>query len=107
MPDGAPVLQAAGLINEPFDPWHPKLGAASWRDGAWLGAFGMAADGVPGYIHAAFEHANRFARPATKLFVNESNCDNDKFGPMLRPQILALVDRLQRAGRRVDAVGGE
>lgn len=107
LPDGAPLLEACGLVNEALDPWHPRGREPGWREGPWLTAFGMSADGVPGYIHAAFEHAERFARPRTKLFLNESNCDNDKFGPMLRPAMLNLIDRLQRAGRRVDAVGLE
>ena len=46
------------------------------------------------------------SRP-TAFFLNESNCDNDRYGPIVRPAMLRLVDALQRSGRKLDAVGLE
>ena len=107
-PTDAPTIAWAGVVNEPFNPWGSRGdGAPAWRDGAWLTAFGMAPDGVPAYIHSAFALGDRFARPRTKLFINETNCDNDRYGPRMRPAMLDMIDKLQRAGRRVDAVGLE
>lgn len=102
-----PMLRWCGVVNEPFNPWFRTNGGAAWRTGAWIDAFGFAADGVPAYIHEAFALGAKHAAAGTALFLNETNCDNDKFGPLVRPALLALVDKLQRAGRRVDAIGLE
>lgn len=107
VPSDAPTLAWCGVVNEPFDPWASRSGPPGWRKGAWLTAFGVEPDGVPGYIHSAFTLADRFARPRTKLFLNETYCDTDRFGPRLRPAMLDTIDKLQRAGRRIDAVGLE
>jgi endo-1,4-beta-xylanase len=101
-------MRWCGVINEPFNPWVMNGGEPSWRTGAWLDAFGTEADGVPRYIHSAFALGERY-RGAQKcaLFVNEANCENDRFGPAVRPAYLKLIDSLQKAGRHVDAVGLE
>jgi endo-1,4-beta-xylanase len=105
---GRKVMRWCGLVNEPFDPWAASGGRPGWRKGLWLDAFGLEADGVPGYIGRAFELAERFdSSSSTALFVNETNCDNDRFGPIVRPAMLRLVEALQRSGRKVDAVGLE
>jgi endo-1,4-beta-xylanase len=101
-------MRWCGVINEPFNPWVLNGSEPSWRTGAWLDAFGTEADGVPRYVHEAFALAERYSRgnkPA--LFINEANCENDRFGPAVRPAYLKLIDSLQKAGRRVDAVGLE
>jgi len=105
---GKQVMPWRGLVNEPFAYWSVSGGRPAWRPGAWLEAFDPAPDGVPGYIHKAFEYGQKYAgasKPA--LYLNEANCENDKYGPLLRAAMLSLVDSLQNAGRRVDAVGLE
>jgi endo-1,4-beta-xylanase len=101
-------MRWCGVVNEPFNPWVMNGSDPSWRQGAWLDAFGTEGDGVPRYIHSAFALGERYRsgnRPA--LFINEANCENDRFGPAVRPAYLKLIDSLQKAGRRVDAVGLE
>ena len=100
-------LRWCGVINEPFNPWVMNGSDPSWRAGAWLDAFGIEADGVPRYIHSAFALGERYRSGQCALFVNEANCENDRFGPAVRPAYLKLIDSLQKAGRRVDAVGLE
>ena len=101
-------LRWCGVINEPFNPWVMNGSDPSWRTGAWLDAFGTEADGVPRYIHEAFALGERYSRGSKPaLFINEANCENDRFGPIVRPAYLKLVDSLRKAGRRVDAVGLE
>ncbi|MFI4994698.1 MAG: endo-1,4-beta-xylanase [Hyphomicrobiales bacterium] len=105
---GRKPMQWCGLVNEPLDPWAASGDRPAWRKGAWLDAFGLAQDGVPSYIHRAFELGERFARLSPMaFFLNETNCDNDRFGPIVRPAMLRLVDALQKSGRRLDAVGLE
>ncbi|WP_152428495.1 endo-1,4-beta-xylanase [Methyloferula stellata] len=101
------LLRWCGVINEPFNPWIEENGAPAWRKGAWLNAFGLASDGIPLYIHQAFVFGERFGSNAISLFLNETYCDNDRFGPKVRLALLRLVDALQRAGRKVDAIGLE
>jgi endo-1,4-beta-xylanase len=101
------LLRWCGLVNEPFNPWVISNGSPSWRKGAWLDAFGIENDDVPGYIHRAFALGERYGSGSLSLFINETNCDNDRFGPLVRPALLRLVDALQRSGKRIDAVGLE
>ena len=101
-------LRWCGLVNEPFNPWVMNGSDPSWRTGAWLDAFGSEADGVPRYIHAAFALGERYRRgQQCALFINEANCESDRFGPAVRPAFLKLIDSLQKAGRHADAVGLE
>jgi endo-1,4-beta-xylanase len=101
-------LRWCGVVNEPFNPWIMHASAPAWRAGAWLDAFGYENDGVARYIHSAFALGERYSRgQQCALFLNEANCDNDRFGPAVRPALLTLVDSLQKAGRRVDAIGLE
>lgn len=102
------VMRWCGLVNEPFAYWSASGGRPAWRKGAWLDAYDADVDGAPGYIHRAFELAEKYGRKSRPaLFVNEANCDNDLYGPLIRPAMLALVDSLQRAGHRIEAVGLE
>jgi endo-1,4-beta-xylanase len=100
-------LRWCGVINEPFNPWVMNGSEPSWRTGAWLDAFGTEGDGVPRYIHSAFALGERYRSSECALFINEANCENDRFGPAVRPAYLKLVDSLQKASRRVGAVGLE
>jgi endo-1,4-beta-xylanase len=105
---GKSVMSWCGLINEPFAYWKVWFGKPAWRPGAWLDAFDPMPDGAPGYIHQAFRLAEKYGRSsAPALLVNEANCETDKHGPVLRSAMLALVDSLQAAGRKIDAVGLE
>lgn len=103
------VMPWCGVVNEPFAYWESSGGKPAWRKGAWLDAFDAPArGGAPGYIHRAFEYAAKYSRKSRPaLFLNEANCDNDQYGPLLRPAMLALVDELQRAGLEINAVGLE
>jgi endo-1,4-beta-xylanase len=104
----SPVMPWCGIVNEPFAFWDVTLGKPAWRAGAWLDAFEFMPDGVPGYIHQAFEYAEKYSRSSRPaLYLNEANCDTDKYGSVLRPAMLALVDSLQKAGQKVDAIGLE
>ena len=97
-----------GVVNEPFAYWTVSGGKPGWRQGAWLDAFDAMPDGTPGYIHRAFEYAAKYSHVShPALYLNEANCDTDKYGALLRPAMLALVDSLQSAGRRIDAIGLE
>jgi endo-1,4-beta-xylanase len=101
-------IRWCGIVNEPFNPWMMNGSDPSWRQGVWLDVFGTEGDGVPRYIHSAFAIGERYSRGNTPaLFINEANCENDRFGPAVRPAYLRLLDSLQKAGRRVDAVGLE
>ena len=46
-------------------------------------------------------------RPAPLSSSTRPICDEDRFSAVVRPSLLRLVDFLQRAGRKVDAVGLE
>lgn len=104
---GTQPMRWCGVINEPLDPWSATGGFAGYRKGPWLDAFGIEADGVPGYIHHAFMLAERYAPRGTTFFLNETYCEDDRFSPVVRPAILRLVDSLQKAGRNIGAVGLE
>lgn len=99
-------LRWCGLVNEPFEAWSLNSGDFPWRKGAWLDAFDATPRGSPGYIRKGFELAEKFSGAAPPaLFLNEANCENDRFGPRLRPALLALVAELKQAGCKIDAVG--
>jgi endo-1,4-beta-xylanase len=102
------AMRWCGVVNEPFESWALNAGKFPWRKGAWLDAFDADSNGAPGYIGKAFELAEKYGRAGKSLlFLNEANCENDRFGPKLRPALLALVAQLKQAGRKVDAVGLE
>ncbi len=102
------VMPWCGVVNEPFAYWSVSFGKPGWRAGAWLDAFDPTPDGSPGYIHHAFDLAEKYSRSSKPaLYLNEANCDTDKHGPVLRSAMLALVDSLQASGRKIDAVGLE
>jgi endo-1,4-beta-xylanase len=105
---GKTVMPWCGVVNEPFAYWSVSFGKPSWRAGAWLDAFDPMPNGTPGYIHRAFDLAEKYSRSSKPaLYLNEANCDTDKYGPVLRRAMLALVDSLQAAGHKIDAVGLE
>ncbi|HUG61516.1 MAG TPA: endo-1,4-beta-xylanase [Methylomirabilota bacterium] len=85
------------VVNEPFWPGHGLPGA--YRDGPWYEAFG------PDYVERAFRRAAA-ADPAARLILNEAHTEQwTPTGAAIRAGLLDLVDRLQDAGVRLDAVG--
>ncbi len=90
-------LHSWDVVNEPFWPDHGKEGG--YRDGPWLAAMG------PAYIERAFRRVAAID-PGVKLCLNEAHCENDNsYGRAIRPRLAQLVDRMQQAGLRLDAVG--
>ena len=104
----AAPMRWCGVVNEPFESWSLNDGKFPWRKGAWLDAFDATPDGPPGYIRQAFLHAEKFSRASRPaLFLNEANCESDRFGAKLRPAMVSLVAGLKQAGCKIDAVGLE
>ncbi len=90
-------LQSWDVVNEPFWPGHGLPGG--WRDGPWTQTFGTA------YAERAFKRA-AVADPGCKLVLNEAHCEQwTETGSAIRAGLLGLIDRLQNAGCRLDAVG--
>lgn len=90
-------LHSWDVVNEPFWPGHGLAGG--WRDGPWYDAFGE------GYVERAFRRAAA-ADPGCRLVLNEAHTEQwTETGAGIRTGLLGLVDRLQDAGVRLDAVG--
>lgn len=90
-------LHSWDVVNEPFWPGHGLPGG--YRDGPWMEAFGE------GYVERAFRRAHA-ADPNVPLVLNEAMTERwDEYGAPIRSGLLGLVDRLQDAGVRLDAVG--
>ena len=90
-------LHSWDVVNEPFWPEHGKEGG--YRDGPWLAAMG------PAYVERAFRRVAALDA-STKLCLNEAHCENDNvYGKAIRPCLIKLVEQMQDAGLRLDAVG--
>lgn len=90
-------LHSWDVVNEPFWPGHGLPGG--WRDGPWTATFGT------DYPVRAFKRAAA-ADPGCKLVLNEAHTEQwTDTGAGIRAGLLSLVDRLQDAGCRLDAVG--
>lgn len=90
-------LPSWNVVNEPFWPGHGLPG--DFRDGPWLQAFG------PGYVTRAFQRTQA-ADPRARLVLNEAMTEAwTEDGARVRQGLLRLVDTLQDAGVRLDAVG--
>jgi len=90
-------LQSWDVVNEPFylGGDHP----GTWRQGPWLAAFGE------DYVAHAFRRAAEL-RAAPKLVLNEAWTErSDAIGLAVRKSLLALIDRLQDGGVKIDAIG--
>ncbi len=93
----AGALESWDVVNEPFWPGHGLAGG--WRDGPWLEAFGS------DYPVEAFKRAEA-AAPGCRLVLNEAHTEQwTETGAGIRAGLLTLVDRIQDAGCRLDAVG--
>jgi endo-1,4-beta-xylanase len=90
-------LHSWDVVNEPFWPGHGIDGG--WRDGPWLDAFGT------DYVERAFRRAAA-ADPGCRLVLNEAHTEQwTETGAGIRAGLLGLIERLQDAGVRLDAVG--
>lgn len=90
-------LHSWDVVNEPFWPDHGVAGG--YRDGPWLDAFG------PDYIERCFKRVEAID-PGCKLVLNEAHAEQwTERGAAIRAGMLSLIDRLQDAGIRLDAVG--
>jgi endo-1,4-beta-xylanase len=90
-------LLAWDVVNEPFYLGGDRPG--TWNAGPWLAAFGE------NYVEHAFRRAAEF-QAAPKLVLNEAWTERgDAIGLAVRKSLLALIDRLQDRGVRIDAVG--
>ena len=90
-------LHSWDIVNEPFWPGHKAPGG--YRLGPWYDAFGT------DYIKRAFERAGQVDK-TTKFVLNEAQTErDDDVGRTSRAGMLRLVDELQHAGVRLDAVG--
>lgn len=90
-------LQSWDIVNEPF--WLGGDRPGSFRPGPWLAAFGE------DYIERAFRRVAALD-PTTKLVLNEAWTEwNDPIGIAVRRALLALIERLQDKGVKLDAIG--
>lgn len=90
-------LQSWDIVNEPFWPGHKAPGG--YRLGPWYDAFGT------DYVRRAFERAGAVDRK-TPFVLNEAQTErDDDVGRAVRAGLLRLVDELQDAGVRLNAVG--
>ncbi len=97
VPHFAGRIASWDVVNEPFylGGDHP----GTYRPGPWLDALG------PGYVVRAFRRAAELD-PSAKLVLNEAWTERaDAIGLAVRRSLLRLVDELQHAGVRLDAVG--
>lgn len=90
-------LHSWDVVNEPFWPGHGLPGG--WRDGPWMATFGT------GYVERAFKRAEA-ADGTCRLVLNEAHTEQwTETGAAIRSGLLGLIDRIQDAGCRLDAVG--
>ena len=87
------------VVNEPLDPFHGDADGIRARGDMLTEKLG------PDYIDIAF-HAARDADPRAILVLNEAGVENDaERHERQRRNLLDLIDRLQRRGVPIDAIG--
>ncbi len=97
VPHFAGRLHAWDVVNEPF--WLGRDHPGTFRPGPWFDALG------PDYVARAFRRTAALD-PRAKLVLNEAWTERaDPVGLAVRRSLLRLVDRLQQAGVKLDAVG--
>ena len=90
-------LHSWDVVNEPF--WPGSGLPEDYRDGPWWRAFGK------GFAVRAFKHTQA-ADPTARLVLNEAHTEQwTPIGAGIRQRLLRLIDELQHAGVRLDAVG--
>ena len=90
-------IRSWDVVNEVVA--HDPVRQGRWRDGVWQRVLG------PSQVEIAFEMAHA-ADPTARLYVNDYDLEDDT--PRARERqdaILAIVERLQRRGLPVHAVG--
>ena len=100
VPRYAGRVYAWDVANEPF--WPADNLPGGFGDGPWYQAYGA------GWIERAFRRVSALD-PSARLYLNEAQCDNNGagLGPVIRPALLQLVDRLKNAGVPIYGVGLE
>lgn len=93
-------LHSWDVVNEPF--WPASGNPGGFRNGPWYAAMGR------GYVLAALKRA-RAADPNGKIVINEAGPEWETvWGASSKPYrdgLLRLIDEVQDAGVRLDAVG--
>lgn len=93
-------LHSWDVVNEPF--WPPHGNAGGFRSGPWYSALGK------DYVARALKRAAA-ADPSAKLVINESGPEWQRYwnidGAPVRLGLLKLIDEIQDAGVRLDAIG--
>ena len=90
-------LHSWDVVNEPF--WPGQGNPGGWRSGPWYTAMGE------GYVERAFKRLGR-VDTVTPFVLNEAQTERqDEVGLPIRAGMLKLIDRLQDAGVRLDAIG--
>lgn len=90
-------LHSWDVVNEPFWPGDRKPGG--FRGGPWYEAMGE------GYVERAFKRLGR-VDTVSRFTLNEAQTErDDELGRRIRSGLLTLIDRLQDAGVRLDAIG--
>ncbi len=85
------------VVNEPFWPEHGEVGG--YRQGPWFGALGK------DYIKRSLLRTAK-ADASVKLAINEAHTErSDELGLAMRTHLLRLIDELQHAGVKLDAIG--
>jgi endo-1,4-beta-xylanase len=89
-------LIAWNVVNEPCFYWRPNTNGL--REGPYLSAMGE------GYVARAFKLAKTID-PLTPMVLNEAFTERSDVGGFIRTRLLALIDSIQAAGGRIDAIG--
>ncbi|MBW7850045.1 MAG: endo-1,4-beta-xylanase [Rhodospirillales bacterium] len=85
------------VVNEAVEPEDGR--SDGLRDSFWLKAAGF------GYLRTAYELAAEYA-PEAELVYNDYGCEGDaRWNHRRRSAVLHLLERLKKAGVRVDALG--
>lgn len=94
-------LHSWDVVNEPF--WIPHGNEGGWRSGVWYSALGK------GYVARALKRV-RAVDPSAKIVINETGPEWQRYwsgieGAAMRHAMLRLIDDLQDAGVKLDAIG--
>ena len=97
VPHFAGRLQSWDVVNEPF--WLGRDRPGTFRPGPWFDAMGE------DYIYRAFRRTAALD-PSVRLVLNEAWTERtDPVGLAVRRALLALIDRIQDKGLKLDAIG--
>eukprot|EP01037_Dinobryon_pediforme_P023139 gene23139-24501_t len=99
-------IDTVALINEPIDYFNLVAGGATYTSGPFLPrGVPIASSAVAGYITTALQkfvyynqywsQALRLPKLNSKILINFAGTENDQFGPIVRPAVLALVRKIK------------